>query len=615
MTERTPAPMRRDQADEPSHPSAIQSNLMIVLLSFLIALTISYPAIFITDEWISADQVNHLVEGEDLLYGYHPYGSSAYAASHHDCLCYTLALPTLSLPAYYLFSLFDDSFRLFVLILWSALLLAVILMIEWWFPKYARWRGVPWTYAAIISWTYAAIISWGILFVLNMALYRPFWFVRGVHPGDVSVYPEVAAIVFTNTVALALFALLVYHLFREVFGPVRWGIFGLVATLTSSFYLFWSGNAKDHMLVMLFFTLAVYLFTLYLSRDRPLWLFASFIAVGWTAWARPELGPSLLAGFLLFALLLVLAARKGWRECGTIVLTVSGVALGALPLFVNNLALTGHPLLLPWQAGCSGAAVPRGLSSAAGTLQATVTRQYALPSGDLISGCYGTFFDPSFPGSAGIFQVSSFSFFALLLVVPLARRLRTSGRLSLTATARDARFITFFALTALIVLAAYLRSVSGMSGSPGIVPDMRYLSPIYLPMIVLGTYALRYIGFGENEITRSLQTLFWLIVIDLPLIYVVLQIHSGTQMSGELVFLMPLTYLFLAAAAALYLLTAAGRVRPMALATLLPVLMLFSLAWWLVADFRFATLCWEGYHFWIPVVQYIWYMQYAVFPL
>ena len=30
-----------------------------------------------------------------------------------------------------------------------------------------------------------------------------------------------------------------------------------------------------------------------------------------------------------------------------------------------------------------------------------------------------------------------------------------------------------------------------------------------------------------------------------------------------------------------------------------PVLMLFPLAWELVVDFRFATGCWEGYHFWI----------------
>ena len=54
---------------------------------------------------------------------------------------------------------------------------------------------------------------------------------------------------------------------------------------------------------------------------------------------------------------------------------------------------------------------------------------------------------------------------------------------------------------------------------------------------------------------------------------------------------------------------------PRLLAYTVPVLMLFSLAWLAVVDFRFATSCWEGYHFWIPVVEYIWYIQYTIFPL
>ncbi|MCK8519890.1 hypothetical protein, partial [Methanoculleus sp. 7T] len=178
----------------------------LLVVCVLVACTVGYPALFLTDEWISADQLNHLVTGTDPLFGYEPYGGGGYAESHHNVLCYTLALPIVSLPMYSLFSLFGDDFRLFVIILWSALLLVLLLMVEFWYPQYARWRGIP--------WTYAAIISWGVLFVLNMALYRPFWFVRGVHPYDLSVYPEVAAIVFTNGVAFALFGVLAFLLFR-----------------------------------------------------------------------------------------------------------------------------------------------------------------------------------------------------------------------------------------------------------------------------------------------------------------------------------------------------------------------------------------------------------------
>jgi hypothetical protein len=42
-------------------------------------------------------------------------------------------------------------------------------------------------------------------------------------------------------------------------------------------------------------------------------------------------------------------------------------------------------------------------------------------------------------------------------------------------------------LAAALVVLAYARTIPGMSTSPGIVPDMRYLSPAYLPLLVMGS--------------------------------------------------------------------------------------------------------------------------------
>ncbi|WP_301002752.1 hypothetical protein [Methanoculleus sp.] len=570
--------------------------VFVVLLA--ISLAIGYPLIYLTDEWITANQLNHLVTDDDLLYGYEPYGAADYAANHHDTLCYTLALPAVSLPAYHLFSLFGDDFRLAVLLLWSALLLAVLLMVEFWYPEYARWRGIP--------WTWAGIASWGVLFVLNAALYRQFWFVRGMQPYDVGVYPEVAAIVFTNSVAFALLAVVVFLIFREVLGSDRWGVFGLAATVCCSSYLFWSGNAKDHALVALFFAVALYCFTLYLSRENPLYLVMSFIAVGWTAFARPELGPALAVGFFLFGL--AVAAGKGRREAGKVVLAAAGVPLGALPLLVNNWGLSGHPLVLPWVAGyaAAGGREPQDLLS-------TVAGHYAPTAGDFLSGLYGAFFEPVRAGSAAFFQVSPLSFFALLLAAAAGYaviRRRPTG-----ITSRDARLLAFFALAAVLVVLTYARSIPGMSASPGIIPDMRYLSPAYLPMLVIGVYALKHAGLDRDGVLEALRTLFWLAIIDLPLIFVVLQVVAGQNRGGQITFVTTLTYIFLAGAAVLYAAVLANRASPRLLAYAVPVLMFFPLAWELVVDFRFATSCWEGYHFWIPVVQYIWYIQYAIFPL
>ncbi|SCL76130.1 hypothetical protein L21_2051 [Methanoculleus chikugoensis] len=161
----------------------------------------------------------------------------------------------------------------------------------------------------------------------------------------------------------------------------------------------------------------------------------------------------------------------------------------------------------------------------------------------------------------------------------------------------------------------YARSIPGMSASPGIIPDMRYLSPAYLPMLVIGVYALKHAGLDGDRVKEALRTLFWLAVIELPLIFVVLQVIAGRSPGGQVTFVTTLTCIFLAGAAVLYIAVLAKRASPRLLAYAVPVLMLFPLAWELVVDFRFATGCWEGYHFWIPVVQYIWYIQYAVFPL
>ena len=146
-------------------------------------------------------------------------------------------------------------------------------------------------------------------------------------------------------------------------------------------------------------------------------------------------------------------------------------------------------------------------------------------------------------------------------------------------------------------------------------PDTRYLSPAYLPLLVIGVYALKHAGLDGDGVGEALRTLFWLAVIDLPLIFIILQVIAGNNPGEQVALVTTLTSVFLAGAAALYAAVLARRASPRLLAYVVPVLMLFSLAWLTVVDFRFATSCWEGYHFWIPVVEYVWYIQYTIFPL
>ncbi|WP_445669624.1 hypothetical protein [Methanoculleus bourgensis] len=103
-------------------------------------------------------------------------------------------------------------------------------------------------------------------------------------------------------------------------------------------------------------------------------------------------------------------------------------------------------------------------------------------------------------------------------------------------------------LATVLVVLAYARSLPGMSADPGIVPDMRYLSPAYPPLLVIGVYALKYARLDSDGVREALRTLFRIAVIDLPLIFIILQTVVGNNPTGQVTLVTTLTYIFLAEA-------------------------------------------------------------------
>jgi len=77
-------------------------------------------------------------------------------------------------------------------------------------------------------------------------------------------------------------------------------------------------------------------------------------------------------------------------------------------------------------------------------------------------------------------------------------------------------------------------------------PDMRYLFPAYPPLLVIGVYALKHAGLDGDGV--ALRTLFRFAVIDLPLIFIILQTVAGNNPAGQVAFITTLTYIFLAGA-------------------------------------------------------------------
>jgi len=571
----------------------LKNRTVLIILSGLIAsFLIGYPAIYLTDEWISGSQLYHISQGNIPLFGYEKYGSVDYAAHHDDILSYTYAYPILSLPAFVAVNIFGNSLRIAILL--SVYFLALILIyrvIEIYKPKLGEYSRY---------YIYAAGICLTFLLVLNLLLVTPF---------DVEKYPEILALVLTSSIFFGVVCGLVYLIFKNIFSSEYWGIFGFILLLTSTSYLFWSGNAKDHMSSLLFITIAAYFFILFIQSRSYLHLVSSCISIGLLAFVRPELGLWTFLAFFLAAL--IISYREKWGGIGKTLMCSPAVAFGAIPLFINNLGVTGNPLVAPLALDYfSDSESSTGMVSSRIT---TPISSYFGNESDFLTYLYRIFIDPVNPSTAGIFQVSPLSIFGIIMVFICAYGLLSHRKKwDFSEKSYIIIFLLFWIFGSIL---AYAHSFPGLGVSLGIVPDIRYLCPIYLPLLLLCSFALKEVNFSKKEIYASSKLLFWLAIIDLPVIYCVYQYFWGKSQSTQLAFNMWITYFFLIIAVIVFFLVFLKKIDKMWLAYALPPVMLSSLMWTLIVDFRFATLCWEGYHFWVPMVEWLWYIQYTIFPL
>ena len=89
-------------------------------------------------------------------------------------------------------------------------------------------------------------------------------------------------------------------------------------------------------------------------------------------------------------------------------------------------------------------------------------------------------------------------------------------------TRKEQLIIYTLLLLSLGIFFAYLRSLSGMNTSIGIFPDVRYLSPIYLPLTIIGLIIVRKIPSISDkplELVAWMCT-FWIVLIPASLILI-----------------------------------------------------------------------------------------------
>ncbi len=489
-------------------------HILVFLLALLAALTLAHPMFLVTDEWITGNQLAQLNEGHQLILNEGKYGSlengipTMYFVARQNSLGYTLFLPVISLPADWLVYYMGDNFVFFILYLLTFLLIAIYLTINAYFSDYAKigkWR-----------WTHGLLIFAFILFFTNLYYYIPF-----STTGNYG-FPEIEAIVFTNCLLLSLLAVIMYDINRVIFEDSLYSFFGVIVCLTSSSYLFWSSFCKDHVLVACVFAAVILMIVRFWKTHDIRYLFAAFTFSGLLAWARPELAFFVCALLCVFVIYLLIRKNTGACENNRLSLLLAPVFTvpGAVPLMFNNYLITGNLLRLPWSIWEApsadivgtvtlGTTTASALQNLLGIIQSRTTIQWITFPQDL----YGVLFNPQ-SGSLAVFPLIPLFLVALFLIPVLIfiQKIRFSRE--------DTQLLGILVLLSLAVFVAYITCINIMNIDLGIAPDIRYLSPLYLPLNIIGLVTLQKSGIltGKMTITLKCMAAVWLMGILITLI-------------------------------------------------------------------------------------------------
>jgi hypothetical protein len=498
-------------------------HIFVFLITLFIGLTLAHPAVLLNDEFITTNQLRQLHEGHQVIinegnYGLAENGSmSSYFAWRSNKLVYSLILPLSALPARWMLDITGEHDAYLVIYLWTMTAMLIILFINRFFPAFSflrQWR-----------WTPAAIISIFIFFFINLYFYAVF-------PVDtINSYPEVIAIVFTNLIFLAVAATIIYETSRTIFEDPTYSFFATVVCLFSSSYFVWSTHCKDHILVLLLFSGIVLCLIRFVKTDDYWYLPLSFLITGLLAWTRPELA---LWTFLLvcciycYILLQHISQKRSLRELLVVLCSPLFTILGAMPFFLNNLMVTRNILLPVQSVYFSDVSVPVVTNTSSAIIRQAGVKSIqslilmfmpTIPSSPLefVSDLFSVFFCPQ-TGSISVFALVPL-FLVMVIVAGIFIRCEI-----ISFSSQEKKFMGITALVSLTVFLTYASQIHLLNVDPGIVPDIRYYLPMYLPLTLIGLIILKKIDLFQDNSMDALKKFFLVTVIGVPVSVILLSI-------------------------------------------------------------------------------------------
>jgi hypothetical protein len=479
----------------------------VFFLTLFIGLTFAHPTVFLNDEWITTNQLSQLHAGHQIIINEGKYGllenggMSGYFGHKGNILAYTLFLPMISLPASWVIDFTGGQFVYFILVLWTITALVLLLFINLFFRKFS--------YIGKWQWTPVMAVITFLIFFINLYYYSPF----SVDPVD--NYPEILAIVFTNIILLALSAMLIYEINRTIFDDLSFSFFGTMVCLFSSSFFFWSTCCKDHILVFACFVPVVLCLVRFIKTDEYWYLPLAYLFSGLLAWTRPEVA------FWMFILTCSICGytliryrrqdRPGYHPLAVLFSPLFTV-IGALPFFLNNLLITKNMLLPVASINIEEGAVSHVVNTSVSLLPVThvesplsviITHLPGIPQSpvETLSDLAGIFFFPA-NGSIGVFALVP-----LFLVMAIIAGILLVWKKTLLSS-EEKKFISLSLLIALAVFLAYSSMLHIMNTHRGEVPDMRFLSPAYLPLMVIGLILLKKVDILPENPADSVKRIF-----------------------------------------------------------------------------------------------------------
>jgi hypothetical protein len=581
---------------------------LVFLITLFISLTLAHPAILLNDEFITTNQLHQLNAGHQIVsnegkYGLQENGSmSYYFAARSNLLGYTLFLPLLSLPAHWIINLTGEHFVYLILCIWTIIALIILLIIDRFYPQFAtigQWNWIP----------LAFVISFALLFI-NLNFYASF------PANPFTDYPEILAIVFTNVILLAIASVLIYDTNYAIFENQAYAFFGTLICLFSSSYFVWATHCKDHLLVLPLFAAILLCLIRFTKTDSFCFLALGFLFTGLLAWVRPELALWIFIFLFCLSVFTTLRYRSQSRpsiDLASVLFSPVFTVIGALPFFLNNYLITKNAFL-PVQSVyfTNGPLVSQIVNSsepwvrAVGvhSTQSVILRFVPNISGspiDFITDCFGIFFYP-ITGSISVFGlVPLFLAMSILAVIFLAQK-------KIQFSSEERTYLGLSLVLSLAVFLSYASQIHLLNADMGVIPDIRYFSPMYLPLMLCGLIIVRRMNVLPENPVESVKSLIVTGIIGLSLLLVLLLLLYTFKVN------FPLGKFYSVYAFILVILTIGTiifdrilKFGKLAIQYLILLLCLVPFFWQVTTMIVVRTQSgYAAYTFWIPITRIIW---------